>query len=469
MNINDYINKYAAITYNEHQTRVADKLQKQRGVLVYHGLGSGKTLTSILSAEGQGGATVVVPASLQGNYKKELDKAEAVGDYDISSYEMFAKRTDPPNKMVILDEAHRIRNSDTKRSRKVRESTRDSDKILLLTGTPIQNKPHELAPLINTLTGENTLPLSPGEFERAYIKKIKTEPGLWDKLFKGGKTSTTKAIKNKKDLISKIKGLTDYHPSSTEDFPAKEEHTVKVPFTKEQLNTYKMLERDAGASLKYFIQNKLPADKKEAKNLNAFAGAVRQVANTEAAYSTADTGTSPKIQAIADRIRGANGPVLVYSNYLKSGVFPMQKKLDEDGVSNAVYTGQLNKKEKDAIITSYNNGDIDALLVSSSGGEGLDLKGTRQVHIMEPHWNDPKLEQVIGRAARYKSHEGLPEDQKKVDIFKYTSVLPNKKGVWDTISGGKGKAHVGIDQYLYTMSTIKKNLNEQFLDVLKNN
>jgi SNF2 family DNA or RNA helicase len=466
MNLTNYICKIAGITYKDHQVRVADKLQNQRGVLVYHGLGSGKTLTSILAGEQNGGATVVVPASLRENYRKELKKARAKGKYDVDSYEMFAKSDKPVRKMLILDEAHRIRNSSTKRSQRVRTAAADAEKILLLTGTPIQNKPHEIAPLINTITGVNTLPLAEKEFNAQYLQKVRTEPGFFASVFQGARPSESLEVKNSNLFRKLVAGITDKQLSATEDFPSTSESTVRVPMSPTQLKAYRALESQAGAAVRFFVQNQLPADKQSSKNLNAFASGVRQIANTEKMFMTKDTGLSPKIQAVVDSIEASKGPALVYSNYLDSGVRPLQKALERRGISNSLYTGELNRKEKEQIVKDYNEGGVKALLVSSSGGEGLDLKNTRQVHVMEPHWHDAKIEQVIGRAARYKSHEALPEDERNVKVVKYISTLPNERGLMDKMLGGKGTPKVGIDQYLYSMSERKKGLNQKFLDML---
>ena len=59
------------------------------------------------------------------------------------------------------------------------------------------------------------------------------------------------------------------------------------------------------------------------------------------------------------------------------------------------------------IVNNYNEGKYKVLLLSSAGSESLDLKNTRQIHIMEPYWNEGKIIQVIGRAIRYKSHDAF--------------------------------------------------------------
>ena len=81
----------------------------------------------------------------------------------------------------------------------------------------------------------------------------------------------------------------------------------------------------------------------------------------------------------------------------------------------AFYSGEeTNKKKKEIIniFTSYDNrygNNIKVLLSSSAGAEGLDLKNIRQIHIMEPWWNEIRIEQVIGRGIRRNSHIDLSE------------------------------------------------------------
>jgi len=59
------------------------------------------------------------------------------------------------------------------------------------------------------------------------------------------------------------------------------------------------------------------------------------------------------------------------------------------------------------------------LLTTSSGSEGISLSNVRQVHIFEPYWNNVRIDQVIGRARRIKSHIKLPKNQQNVTVYKY--------------------------------------------------
>ena len=44
---------------------------------------------------------------------------------------------------------------------------------------------------------------------------------------------------------------------------------------------------------------------------------------------------------------------------------------------------------------------IKVFMITSSGSEGINLRNTRYVHIMEPYWHPVRTEQVIGRATTY--------------------------------------------------------------------
>ena len=118
------------------------------------------------------------------------------------------------------------------------------------------------------------------------------------------------------------------------------------------------------------------------------------------------------------------------------------------------------------MVRDYNEGKLKALLLSSAGGEGLDLKGTRLVQILEPHWNAEKLKQVEGRAARFGSHSHLSPEEQQVLVERYMSgiepglVAKIRQRLFDT------KPDQTVDQYLAMMSKNKEDLNAQFRALL---
>ena len=160
---------------------------------------------------------------------------------------------------------------------------------------------------------------------------------------------------------------------------------------------------------------------------------------------------SCKIKNICENINTSTGIILVYSQYIDSGIIPMALALEEMGFGryngkNLFASGAPSSRKKYVMITGsvllspnnveeYNaarsekniNGDVvKVILVSSAGSEGLDFKCIRQVHIMEPWYNMSKIEQVLGRAIRNFSHKLLPFLERNVQIFLHSTILENE-------------------------------------------
>ena len=88
---------------------------------------------------------------------------------------------------------------------------------------------------------------------------------------------------------------------------------------------------------------------------------------------------------------------------------------------------------------------------------------------MEPHWNEPKIDQVIGRAIRFKSHDTLPPADRNVTVYQYISDYPKHQlGFFGKLFHIKPKSNkVSADEYLVNLSKRKKQLNDSFLNALK--
>nr|QFG75067.1 MAG: hypothetical protein [Megaviridae environmental sample] len=194
-----------------------------------------------------------------------------------------------------------------------------------------------------------------------------------------------------------------------------------------------------------------------------------------------------------------------------------------------LYTGTEDQEQKEIIRNIYNSrwenipvslaeklkqihennffGEIiKVFMITSSGAEGIDLKNTRYVHIMEPYWHPVRTSQVIGRANRLKSHIDLPEKYRTVKVFQYimyiskedlklddaielvindigklTNVpdisednpetkikqqINRKIKLYETLLSGKKKP-LTSDEALYETSAMKEIINESLLKVIK--
>ena len=86
----------------------------------------------------------------------------------------------------------------------------------------------------------------------------------------------------------------------------------------------------------------------------------------------------------------------------------------------------VNKLRSRNIENNFIGKTIKILMITSSGAEGINLKNTRFVHIMEPYWNMVRPKQVIGRARRICSHQDLPEELRTVKVYLYMCVIPKE-------------------------------------------
>lgn len=448
------------------QERVKKKLEHSGGLLVYHGLGSGKTLTSLNAAQGLKDVDVVVPASLRNNYRKEVEKHTTGFKPHIMSYEAATKNPEREGDMLIVDEAHNLGHAESGRSQALQHMARNYDKRLLLTGSPIRSHPHELGPLFSALRKDRAIPVDPATFNSQYVQEELHNPGFFARLLKGAQPGVTYRIKNRDKLKKLVTGYVDYHPSSKQDFPSVSHEMIEEEMSPEQSQYYSYLMGKASPALRYKIQNGLPPSKAESKALNSFMSGVRQVSNTTRGFG--GEGKSPKImRAVAELEKrhksDPNFRGVVYSNYLDSGVKAYSEELAKKGISHGVYSGELSEKKRKQLVEDYNGGKVSTLLLSSAGGTGLDLKGTKLVQLMDPGWHSTQLEQAMGRAIRYKSHAHLPEEERHVHVQNYVSLAP--QSMLSRIVGKK--RDMSSDQYLYDMNKRKDALNNQFLDVLK--
>ena len=458
----------------EHQKRIIEKLEKedQPGLILMHGLGSGKTRSSIEAYKKLGlPAEVVVPAALKENYEKEIKKwvGKRPKNLNIVSQQEIARKGAKPenfkDKLMIVDEAHRLRNEDTKLYKALKETA--PKKRILLTGTPIYNHPGDIAKLINLSAGKTILPERLPEFEKEYISTKVVFPSLAHRIL-GVTPGQELSVKNKEYLRRVFNKLIDYHAGNAEGFPEVSKERVNVPMAEKQQELYKAMMKELPWYLRAKVMAGLPPDKKELDKLIPFLSGARMISNTTAGFEKdPEKIMSPKVQKAFEFLKEqvAKDPSykgLIYSNYLQSGVEPYKKLLTEAKIPFGEFTGEINDKVRNQLVKDYNENKLKALIVSSAGGEGLDLKGTRLVQILEPHFNNEKLKQVIGRAARYKSHEALSPEKRKVLIQHYLSTL--NPSYMDKVMF---KKPTSTDEYLQNLADEKEKLNEEFIKLIK--
>ena len=394
----------------EHQVKVVEFMQHNDSLLVIHGTGLGKTLTAVTTSQcflddnPGSGVTVIGPASLLSNFKKEM-RAYGIDSedprYQFYSFEKFMNLVkagevpDCEDRLLIVDEAHNLRNPGSLRAKSVYRCSNVAAKRLLLSATPFMNSIQDFVPLINILYGRQVASTKRSDRDQTpyVIPKNLTESSL-------------------ADLRSLLRGKVDFENTrSDRHFPEEIIHYVPVPMSREYFARFDPLTRGLESFGMIFTE--------PWRFLNGYRRAVNK-AGTE--YFSAKV-----IRAVPILTEGKS---ILYSSWIEFGINTVKSALRDTGITYAEYSGATSPTRRDRIVAEFNEGSIQVLIITKAGGEGLDLKGVRNVVVLDPPWNDSSLRQIIGRAIRYKSHRHLPPAERVVNVYLMVLTEPGTTDNW---------------------------------------
>ena len=410
----DIITKNGSQPLKAHQRLCLNFLLQARGLVAAHGTGTGKTKLAaafafiMLYHVPDVTIYILTPASLQLNVMDEMRSMwktvmRYVGSNNLQFYtfDKFYRDYDsgkikPKSKRVlIVDEAHNLRSVDGKKYKIIEQFARSAYKVLLLTATPVPNHPRDVFPLIGMVDGEK--PLNP-KFD---IFEDLNENGM-------------KCL-----LLNKFHV---YHPESNKAramFPTVHETPVTLTMSQSFYEKYRLLEQKKwDAWLKQH-----PNGKSKGGNLEMFLSGLRQSINA------LEQSESPKVTWIMKKLlsRKQDQKFVIFSNWKVAGIYLLEQECKQHDIKYRKVTGDQSKNERAEAVRRYNRGKVKVLFISRAGGEGLDLKGTTDVILLEPSWNEAAEIQIIGRAARYQSHTHLPEGDRKVNVTRLILRKPDKR------------------------------------------
>ena len=392
----------------DHQLKCINWMKNHYGLVLYHSMGSGKTITSLAMVYQFKYPIIII--STKASRKNFYDDIKKMGlnqsriqilTYQKAIKSIMDRQLSFKGYSIIIDEAHHLRSGTKLQSILITECL-EAKKLVLLTGTVFYNSLTDLSVLVNMIKKDEVLPETSKEFKFFF----------WDDLYEAPGSIST--------LQERIEGTISYYKKSqdSEHYPKSITTYINVDMSNAQISEYrhylkKILSLDNIQHIDYSVLDK--------RKVNNFLNVTRQLSNT-----LENSPEFPKIIAIWEYIKKAPKPLIVYSNYLPNGVLPLTIHLDKNKVSYDIYFGEQTEEKRNKIIDKYNEGKIDVLLITSAGSESLDLKNTRSIHIMEPYWNESKINQIIGRAIRYDSHKALPISERTVEIVRWISVFGYK-------------------------------------------
>lgn len=101
------------------------------------------------------------------------------------------------------------------------------------------------------------------------------------------------------------------------------------------------------------------------------------------------------------------------------------------------------------------------LLLSGAGSEGIDLKNVRYVHVLEYFWNKARIEQVIARGLRLRSHNALKPKERNLQAIVYMATYPKE------MKKSLRPETFTTDEHVYISANKKEELAKEFLKAIR--
>jgi len=347
-------------------------------------------------------ALILVPASLTNQWINELQNKFHIPvihyqrNYDWSNYPLLiasldlAKRKEHREKiteidfdLVIIDEAHRLKNDQTINYKFVQALKKKY--CLLLTATPIQNNLLEIFNLISIL--------KPGylgdrkSFTRKYSKKrdaINNHPYL-QKLIK------QVMVRNRRHdtLLDNIK---------------RHVHTIRLQFNEEEAQVYTAIEN---AYKHQAALSKITFLKEFCSSREACYLSIQKSSNKETTTeqlnlldAIASLPHHTKAQKLVEIIKQiGNEKIIVFTEY-RATQYYLQWYLQQFNISSVPFQGSMNKGRKEWMKQLFSESK-QVLIATEAGGEGINLQFCHHIINYDLPWNPMRLEQRIGRIHRF--------------------------------------------------------------------
>lgn len=383
------------------------------GACLADDMGLGKTVQMIafleyMRVEEGGKALLILPASLIGNWQKELERfapqmpyqvlhksAEKLSETEylredaflfITTYGMAVRLEELKEhqwELMILDEAQAIKNAGTKQSKAIKAIP--AKMRIAMTGTPIENHLGDLWSLFDFLN--KGLLGSAKEFT-AFTKELTQDQGGYAKLRKTVNPFILRRLKTDKTIIS--------------DLPDKIEIKEYAGLSKKQIGLYQKLVEDITIKLK-------ETEGIERKGLVlASIMKFKQICNHpdqylgQEEYKPQYSGKFEQLEAICETIYEKRERVLVFTQF-KEMTEPLSDFLA--GLFHRkgfVLHGGTPVKKRSEMVERFNGEEYIPYMVLSlkAGGMGLNLTAANHVVHFDRWWNPAVENQATDRAFR---------------------------------------------------------------------
>ncbi|MDI5969793.1 DEAD/DEAH box helicase [Streptomyces sp. SL13] len=413
--------KALAATLRAYQLRGLDWLHRMTslglGACLADDMGLGKTVTLIalhLRRQGRaasaGPTLVVCPASLLGNWEREIRRFaptapvlrfhgpgrdltgldDGAGGFVLTTYGTMrrdaARLAEQSWGLLVADEAQHVKNPHAHTARALR--TIPSRGRVALTGTPVENNLSELWALLDWTTPGLLGTLS--SFRDRYAKAVEGD--------RDEPTARRLAALVGPFLLRRRKS----DPGIAPELPPKTETEQPVSLTREQVSLYESLVRELMAEIE-----ETEGMARRGLVMKLLTG-LKQVCNHPAQFlkepgGTKLSGRSGKLELLdelVDTVLAEDGSVLVFTQYVAMGRL-IERHLADRGVESLFLHGGTAVKRRQEMVDAFQSGAQRVFLLSlKAAGTGLNL--TRAGHVVhyDRWWNPAVEDQATDRAYR---------------------------------------------------------------------
>ena len=280
--------------------------------------------------------------------------------------------------VIIFDECHRMKNVKTKRTRAAFLLVPPIPRIIMMSGTPMQNSPADLFPLFHILNPR---------LYRSYSAWVKMFCQI--ALMQVGKRYFNQivGVKNTDELNMLLHHHMVRHTKQEvlKDLPDKTYRTVPVELGSER-KQYGQMEEELFALLDSGELITAPAVIAQLTRLRQICLDPNLLSHELPRAST----PSNKTQTLLELIDDTDDKIVVYS-YFARYIELLKQELDKRDIKNAVITGQVNTQDRGRAVHNFQRTTPEEckvfLATIGAGGEGITLTASHIVVFTDLFWN----------------------------------------------------------------------------------
>ena len=300
--------------------------------------------------------------------------------------------------LVVVDEAHRVRNPRTASSKLVRALR--ARYLLLLTATPVENRVADLYHLVSLARPGHLGTI--GDFRRRHVTAASRAPGP-----EAPTGSTRDGVADLEGLRHSLRGVMIRHRRSEVALmlPRRLAETIPVQPSPEEAGLY----RQVSDKVRSEGRGARPSQAMTLRTVQRLAGSspfalaptLDRMGWPELATTARTVSECAKTGALAtvlERHAAAGEKVIVFTSFRET-LAHLISFAETTGIRSSEYHGGLSRREKDAAIEAF-EGDRDVLFSTESAGEGRNLQFCHAMVNFDLPWNPMLIEQRLGRIHR---------------------------------------------------------------------